>query len=648
MTELKKILIGSPIHQKSEILNEFLISLKELKTDIFDISYYFIDDNIDEESKNLLKEFKNSQNNVILVDSNFSDQYIKTDHTHLWTESLINKVANFKNSIIKYAIENEFDYLFFIDSDLILNPETLNQLVKDKKEIVSNLFWTKWEPDTMEMPQVWLSDAYDMHYKDVHVDHMQQTMEFINKMRVPGVYKVGGLGACTLMSRKALLTGINFDRLYNLSFWGEDRHFCIRAVALGLELFVDTNYPAYHIYRDEDLLGVENFKNFIEARNKSIVESRVIKAISEVTTKFGGYSYKDYVSDENDENILNKYKGLEEYFENSDIEQKILNQFIDKDYIQENKIINSTYFIKYETDYDLNDPEIVFNIELSFSGYKNFESYYKNHNAVFVLKKTLDNSYLIREYEILDEVDLDYYPMIRYFKEKPTLTLSMIVKNEEHRYLRDVLESAKQYIDSAVIIDDGSTDNTVQICQEVLNGIPYKIIENKESKFKNEIELRTQQWNETIATDPDWILFLDADEIFEDRFKYEVKNLMDNPDIDSYMFRLYDFWDDEHYRDDELWCAHKYYRIFMMRYQKNFDYKFNETAQHCGRLPSNAGDLRYELCNIRLKHYGWANKEDRIKKYNRYMLLDPNGEFGSLTQYQSILDENMNLTKWIE
>ena len=51
---------------------------------------------------------------------------------------------------------------------------------------------------------------------------------------------------------------------------------------------------------------------------------------------------------------------------------------------------------------------------------------------------------------------------------------------------------------------------------------------------------------------------------------------------------------------------------------------------------------------LRPKHYGWSREEDRINKYNRYMNLDPNGEFGSLEQYKSILDENPNLIKWEE
>jgi hypothetical protein len=63
------------------------------------------------------------------------------------------------------------------------------------------------------------------------------------------------LGACTLISSKALKAGVNFSEIKNVSFWGEDRHFCIRASALGFSLFVDTRLPAYHIYREKDLDG---------------------------------------------------------------------------------------------------------------------------------------------------------------------------------------------------------------------------------------------------------------------------------------------------------------------------------------------------------------------------------------------------------
>ena len=70
---------------------------------------------------------------------------------------------------------------------------------------------------------------------------------------------MGGLGACTLISCHALAQGVSFSLLDNVSFWGEDRHFCIRAKALNLDLYIDTVYPAYHIDRKEYLVGANDF-----------------------------------------------------------------------------------------------------------------------------------------------------------------------------------------------------------------------------------------------------------------------------------------------------------------------------------------------------------------------------------------------------
>ncbi|RBN36073.1 glycosyl transferase, partial [Priestia megaterium] len=72
-------------------------------------------------------------------------------------------------------------------------------------------------------------------------------------------------------------------------------------------------------------------------------------------------------------------------------------------------------------------------------------------------------------------------------------------------FLREVLKSHLTYIDNAVIIDDCSTDNSVEICKEVLKTVPCRVVQNRVSKFSNEVELRKQQWEETIKTEPNWI-----------------------------------------------------------------------------------------------------------------------------------------------
>ncbi|MEJ3740639.1 MULTISPECIES: hypothetical protein [Bacillus cereus group] len=255
---MKKILIGTPVHQDPEILKFYLSSLLELDTSNLIVHYCFIDDNIDPASKNILNTFRNNNNNVKILNSAFQDEYIKTNHTHQWNSHLIWKVANFKNQIINEVLEGNYDFLFFVDSDLILQKETLQHLISTDKDIISEIFWTKWDLNGPPLPQVWQKDTYTLYQHDPNEqltpsDIKERTLTFLNMLKQPGVYPVGGLGALTLIKKEVLEKGVNFSEIQNISFWGEDRHFCIRAIVHGFELFVDTHYPAFHIYRKSDL-----------------------------------------------------------------------------------------------------------------------------------------------------------------------------------------------------------------------------------------------------------------------------------------------------------------------------------------------------------------------------------------------------------
>ena len=506
----KRVLVGSPVYQKPEILDAFLNSLKNLNRNTIDIDYMFVDDNKDEKSSKLLEEFKREESKVIIMLGKEQGVYVCNEESHHWDDDLMLKVANYKNSIIDYAIENNYDYLFFIDSDLILHPNLIEHLKTANKDIVSEIFWSQWHKDRPLEPNVWLFDEYDLVPKRLGENLSEKEMElrqikFLNQLRIPGLYEVGGLGACTLISRDALVEGVNFKSIKNLTIHGEDRFFCIRAAVLGIDLFVDTYYPAYHIYREENLEGVEDYVKVCEA---------------------------------------------------------------DCSFVRQHK------------------------------------------------------------------------------KKGNKITLSMIVKNEEGRYLMQMLNSLKEHIDEAVIIDDASSDNTINICKEILKGIPLHIIENEESMFGNEISLRKKQWNETIKTNPDWILSLDADEILEEDFWKNAQNLIDDQKYDFYSFRLYDMWNETHYREDKYWNAHSIYRPFLMRYQPNFNYTWNETSQHCGRFPINTFSFPKTTSEFRIKHLGWATQKDRIEKFKRYALLDPKAIYGIKEQYDSIMDTNPNLIRW--
>lgn len=553
---MKKVLIGSPIKQKSEILEQFLLSLEELDKTQLEVHYYFVDDNTEPKSKEMLYQFKKRNENVLIKNSNdFIDnnlEYTRNSNTHLWKKELIERIILFKDTMIEYASAKNFDYLFLIDSDIVLNPTTIKHLISRNVDIVSNIFWTVWKAGKALMPQVWLQDESNSFINDwdnplTEEQKWQSTKNFVNKLKIPGLYKVGGLGACTLISKNAIKSGISFKLIDNISFWGEDRHFCVRARAIGFNLYVDTVYPAYHIYREEDLKGVSTYKA-------------------------KGMNPNEYKS-----NIVNKKQVI-------------------------NIINNNSKKIK--------------------SLFKNIKITIKKLKKAIMLKKRIVNS-------------------------KATLTVSMIVHNEEKRYLKKVLEAAKKYADRFVIIDDASTDNTVQLCEKVLKDVEHKIIINETSLFANEYLLRKKQWEETIATNPDWILFLDADEILENKYIKIKECLLSNNDIDLYCFRVYDMWNETHYREDALW-QNKVYHKFLLRYQPNFKYKFLKKKQHCGRMPANVAYLPYSELDIRVKHYGWSNEKERRIKYERYKKLDPDGKFGNIKQYESIMDDNPNLIEFRE
>ncbi|OMF84144.1 tetratricopeptide repeat protein [Paenibacillus sp. FSL R7-0273] len=262
-----QLLIASPIRQKPEILSLFLHSLGKLNTAGLGADYMFVDDNTDPASSRLLHQFARRAGGAVTIVSPPEEgaaAYLRDDDSHRWPEAAVWRVAAMKDQILQAAVDADYTHVFLADSDLLFHPQTLKALLDCGKELVSAIFWTRWQTDTMEMPQVWLHSEYGQHplTRREELTPRQcwsQVQSFYAKLRRPGLHEVGGLGACTLISRQALLQGVRFAEIPNLGYWGEDRHFCVRAAALGLQMFVETTYPAYHIYRSSDLAGCSAF-----------------------------------------------------------------------------------------------------------------------------------------------------------------------------------------------------------------------------------------------------------------------------------------------------------------------------------------------------------------------------------------------------
>ena len=244
---MKKILLASCVRQKEEIFKLFIEGLDNLLIpDDVELHRLFLLHNCEHLDKYLDKRFN------IIKKIKTDDEYRTDEQTHYWRMENLCNITNMKNGIFKFAQDLNFDYVFIVDSDLILQPETLVNLLNADKDIVSEIFWTRWKPNEPEMPNAW---DYD------HYSFFEGTLE---KYKQKGLYECGGTGACILIKKSVIDRGVNFSPVTNISFWGEDRAFQIRSKVAGFNLYVDTNSPCFHIYRDSYIEDGQKFLDNIK------------------------------------------------------------------------------------------------------------------------------------------------------------------------------------------------------------------------------------------------------------------------------------------------------------------------------------------------------------------------------------------------
>lgn len=219
--------------------------------------------------------------------------------------------------------------------------------------------------------------------------------------------------------------------------------------------------------------------------------------------------------------------------------------------------------------------------------------------------------------------------------ERPLLAM-LPVHNEAGRYLKAVLKQLNSFVDGIVILDDASTDETPEICRNHSGVIRYHRL--KEPLFRtDEVALRRKLWEMTVEFDPGWIVAIDADEIFESGIKREICLLREKR-FDLVFFTMYHFWGDLiQYRVDGLWDPVLSKTPCLFRFQKNLAYHWPKRKLHCGRFPIECYQRPSGVSKIGLFHLGYVRQEEQLHKFQRYLALDPNGQFCPVGHYKSII-----------
>lgn len=133
-------------------------------------------------------------------------------------------------------------------------------------------------------------------------------------------------------------------------------------------------------------------------------------------------------------------------------------------------------------------------------------------------KKEIVDSYsqILNETENSEKVIKVKRKMIENTERQPVLTLSMIIKNEE-KFLEDCLNSVKGLVDEIVIVDTGSTDNSLEIAKKHSAKIFHFDWINDFAAARN-FALKQSSGK--------WILYLDADERLDQESIQEIKTVI--------------------------------------------------------------------------------------------------------------------------
>jgi len=239
---MKKILITAPVHQDAKIFKEYLWSLNRLEIpEGYKIERYFYLHNADN-----LKKFLKPNEYEVFKDNTEVKQ---SDITHIWTQENFSAVAQMRTKALEYARENNFDYIFSVDSDVILHKETLVDLLSREKDIISKIYWTAWNS---EQPWIMMPNCYDGRNEKGQIKYK----DGIKKYKIIGTYETGVTGAAILISSKIFNESlINYYPIKVLltSYW-EDYAFCVKCKCIfpEIKIYIDTIHPAKHLYRKED------------------------------------------------------------------------------------------------------------------------------------------------------------------------------------------------------------------------------------------------------------------------------------------------------------------------------------------------------------------------------------------------------------
>lgn len=183
--------------------------------------------------------------------------------------------------------------------------------------------------------------------------------------------------------------------------------------------------------------------------------------------------------------------------------------------------------------------------------------------------------------------------------EKPKLTLCMIVKNEE-RHIARCLASVQGIADEIIVVDTGSDDETITICER-FNAKVYK------HQWENDFAKARNASLQYAAGD--WILILDADEELDQDTGSFLRSLLHNELPSRGLLKIIN------YSGKKLDENEAFEMLQTRLFRNNMGFVFKGRIHET--IETEKDSTSYFSLPCVIHHYGYLEPEEKLKQKHR-------------------------------
>ena len=153
-----KVLCGASVRRDPAVLKAHLKTLRWQKLPSgLQLDLVHVDDLLPEQRVEGMHTLSEAGSRIIagVAQPDTMDFDDKHPQTHQWQLTAFERVAENKQRLLDLAVAEHYDYVWIVDTDLLLDPYTLWSLYACKKDITAAVYWTRWQAaDPICHPQV--------------------------------------------------------------------------------------------------------------------------------------------------------------------------------------------------------------------------------------------------------------------------------------------------------------------------------------------------------------------------------------------------------------------------------------------------------------------------------------------------------------